>query len=244
MTTEATAHPRPLFRVKICGVTTPDDARLAADAGADAVGLNFVEGSPRRVAVEVAAKVAAAVPAGVVRVGVFAGMSAEEILAIARTAGLDAIQLHGELGTADPPERCRELSPIPVIRAVRLEADGLDAARSWLQRAIDLGCPPAMMLVDATVARGTDAGRLGGSGITVDWQALARERPLGVPMALAGGLSPANVEEAVLATGPAAVDTASGVESGPGRKDPSKVREFVAVARRALGLPGRLPVRS
>lgn len=225
-----------MFRVKICGVTTPDDARLVADAGADAVGLNFVAGSPRRLDIDAAVRVAAAVPVGVLRVGVFAGASPDDIRRVAAAAGLDAVQLHGHLyaGSAvDPPSTCAALRGLPVIRAVRLGPDGLAEASRWFAEASALGGGPQMALVDAGVSRDTAAGLLGGRGEVVDWRALAAATPLGVPLALAGGLTPENVEVAVRASGATAVDAASGVESSPGVKDPSRVRAFVAAARRA-----------
>lgn len=241
-----------MFHVKICGVTTADDARLAVEAGADAVGLNFVPGSPRHLGLAAASAVRAAVPKGAVVVGVFAGATWEEIRRVAEAVGLDAIQLHGLLGAGsddsipgsapvDPPELCRAVAPLPVIRAVRLEApppggDPLVAARAWIEAASRLGHAPVMAIVDATVSRETNAGRLGGTGAVVDWEMLARARPLPVPTALAGGLTPDNVAAAIAASGAGAVDTASGVESSPGRKDPARVRAFVAGARAALGL--------
>jgi len=229
-----------LFTVKICGLTTPGDAALAAAAGADAVGLNFVAGSPRVLGVDVAQAVAAAVPPGVLKVGVFAGATAVEIWRIAEAVGLDAVQLHGHLDGDGPgvdlPALCAELAGLTVIRAVRLDSssDPLAAARAWLAAAAALGHPPAMVIVDAPVTRGTAAGHLGGTGATADWAALAGARPLGPPMALAGGLTPDNVAAAIRASMAAAVDTASGVESAPGRKDPEKLRAFVAAARQAL----------
>jgi len=229
-----------LFTVKICGLTTPGDAALAAAAGADAVGLNFVAGSPRVLGVAQAQAVAAAVPPGVLKVGVFAGATAVEIRRIAEAVGLDAVQLHGHLDGAgpgvDPPTLCAELAGLTIIRAVRLDAssDPLAAARAWLAAAAALGHPPAMVIVDAPVTRGTAPGHLGGTGATADWAALAGARPLGPPMALAGGLTPDNVSAAIRASMAAAVDTASGVESAPGRKDPEKLRAFVAAARQAL----------
>ena len=229
-----------LFTVKICGLTTPGDTALAAAAGADAVGLNFVAGSPRVLGVAQAEAVAAAVPPGVLKVGVFAGATAVEIRRIAEAVGLDAVQLHGHLDGAgpgvDPPTLCAELAGLTVIRAVRLEpsSDPLAAARAWLAAAAALGHPPAMVIVDAPVTRGTAPGHLGGTGATADWAALAGARPLGPPMALAGGLTPDNVAAAIRASMAAAVDTASGVESAPGRKDPEKLRAFVAAARQAL----------
>jgi phosphoribosylanthranilate isomerase len=176
-------------------------------------------------------------------VGVFAGSPVDAMLQIARALRLDAIQLHGHLDGGrepiDPPERCGQLSGLPVIRAVRLETtrpgtDALAAARQWIAAAVAGGAVPAMVIVDAAVSRGTESGRLGGTGERVDWEALARAGSLPVPMAVAGGLTPDNVAEAVRVTGLSAVDTASGVEAAAGRKDPEKVRAFVAAARRGF----------
>lgn len=233
---------RPLFHVKICGVTSAADAAVVAEAGADALGLNFVPGSPRFVDVETARAVAAATPPGVLVVGVFAGMPPPEILGLVRAVGLGAVQLHGHLhgpGTpVDPPESCALLVDVPVIRAVRLGTDGLAAARRWIAAATALRAPPALALVDAG-----GPGALGGTGRRVDWETLAREPALGLPWALAGGLDAANVTAAIRVTGARAVDVASGVESAPGRKDPSQVRAFVSAARAAFsGGPVRPPV--
>jgi phosphoribosylanthranilate isomerase len=237
----------PLFHVKICGVTSAADARLVADAGADAVGLNFVAGSPRRLEVDAARQVAAAVPRGVLKVGVFAGASPDDIRRTVEAVGLDAVQLHGHLFAAgaaavDPPELCAALVGIPVIRAVRLDAagpDALAAARRWLALAAAAGAPPAMALVDAAVPSGTAAGQLGGTGAVADWDRVRAASPLPVPLAVAGGLTADNVGAAIAASGCPAVDTASGVEAAPGVKDPARVRAFVAAARGALGPPGR-----
>lgn len=222
-----------MFHVKICGVTTCDDARLVAAAGADAIGFNFVAGSPRRLEPEAARRVTAAVPPGLLRVGVFAGMGAGAIRDVVEFAGLDAVQLHGPLAgpgpAVDPPELCALLEGLPVIRAVRLDADGLTEARRWIATARGHGAGPAMVLVDA----GTTTGALGGTGELVDWQAFVAAGPLDLPVALAGGLTAGNVAAAIRATGVTAVDVASGVESAPGRKDAVKVRAFVAAARGA-----------
>jgi len=233
---------RLLFHVKVCGVTSAADAGLAAAAGADAVGFNFVPGSPRAISPSAAREAVASLPAGVLAVGVFAGMTADEMLAIATTAGLGAIQLHGHLdetaGVADPPIRCHQLSGVPVIRAIRMTAGSLAPARLWLAAAAAAGRLPEMLIVDAGVPAGTAAGLLGGTGHTVDWNMLAREEALGLPFALAGGLTPGNVAAAVRAAGCEAVDTASGVEAAPGRKDAALVQAFVAAARAALGRGG------
>ena len=241
-----------MFHVKICGVTTAADAQLAIAAGADAIGLNFIAGSPRQLSLAEARAVRAAVPPGVVVVGVFAGAAADEIRRVVNEVGLDAIQLHGHLIAPmagqvssapvafDPPDRCRELAPLPIIRAVRLDpqagVDPLVHARRWIEAARAAGHPPRMVIVDAAVSRDTAPGRLGGTGAIVDWHALAAAPPLGIPMGLAGGLAPENVAEAIRTTRAVAVDTASGVEERPGQKHPEKVRAFVAAARRALGL--------
>jgi phosphoribosylanthranilate isomerase len=211
-----------MFHVKICGVTTPADAVVVAAAGADAIGLNFVPGSPRCLDRDRGRAVAAAVPAGVVRVGVFAGAAPADILAVARDLRLDAIQLHGCLSVAeaaglpvDEPGVCAALAGIGLIRAVRLGA-------------------PDLVLVDASPPRGAGAGSLGGTGARVDWDALVAAGPLPVQHALAGGLTPENVAAAIGRTGVCAVDVASGVESGPGVKDSALVRAFVAAARGAF----------
>ncbi|MBU6309367.1 MAG: phosphoribosylanthranilate isomerase [Planctomycetes bacterium] len=231
----------PVFHVKICGVTSADDARMVAAAGADAIGLNFVPGSPRCLTSAAAREVAAAIPDDVLVVGVFAGMPAADVKRMAAEVGLDAVQLHGHLsgdGVVDPPSACGDLAPLTVIRAVRLGPDGLDAARSWIAAAAALGHAPAMAVVDAAVTAATAAGQLGGTGATVDWSRLAAAGDLGIPMAVAGGLTPGNVAEAVAASRAVAVDTASGVESAPGRKDQAKVRAFCAAAREALAPKG------
>jgi len=225
-----------MFHVKICGVTTPADARLVADAGGDAIGLNFVPGSPRLIDLEAARAVVEAVPDEMLVVGVFAGATPAEMRRVAEVVGLDAIQLHGRLAGAPPvdsPEACAALAPLPVIRAVRLETDGLAAARAWIEAARAAGYGPAMAVVDAAVVASTPSGSLGGTGAVVDWSRLVAAGDLGLPMALAGGLTPANVAEAIRTTGAMAVDTASGVEASPGRKDPGKVRQFIVEARRA-----------
>lgn len=230
-----------MFHVKVCGVTTPDDARLVADAGVDAVGLNFVVGSPRRIDEATAAAISAALPDGVLVVGVFAGSTASAIRRVVDATGIDAVQLHGQLfvgAVVDPPETCAALRGVPVIRAVRLGADGLAEARTWFDAARALGAAPAMALVDASAPRDAPAGVLGGRGETVEWQAVSHAGSLGVPLALAGGLTPENVARAVLASGAVAVDAASGVESSPGRKDPGRVRAFVTAALAALGTRG------
>lgn len=215
------------FRVKICGLTRPEDARCCAVAGADAIGLNFYSGSPRFLTLSRAAEICERLPAEVARVGVFVNAPPEQILETARQLPLDWIQLHGD----EPPETAARLAPWPVVRAFRCQAGGGDALLEQLQLSSQAGACAAAVLVDAY-----QPGAFGGTGHTVDWSAAAglvsRLAPL--PLILAGGLRPENVADAIRAVRPWAVDTASGVESAPGRKDPQRVEQFVRQARAAF----------
>ena len=215
-----------MFRIKICGITRPDDARLAAEAGADAIGLNFYTGSPRHVT-EVAAKaIIQILPAGVAKVGVFVNTPPGEVAAIADRLNLDWIQLHGD----ERPEDIRELAPRRVIRAMPCRVAGLSAVINYLERCRTLGTLPAALLADAAVS-----GAYGGTGRTAAWSELVppREWLLGIPLILAGGLTPENVASAIEAVRPHGVDTASGVECSPGVKDGPRMREFVTAAKNA-----------
>ena len=216
-----------VFRVKICGITTLEDALLAAEAGADAIGLNFYDKSPRYVTAERAKEICQALPAKVEKVGVFVNSLAKGIVATASRVGLTAVQLHGDEG----PEHLVTLGNLPVIKAFRFRESTLDSARAFLDQ-IPEASHPAAILLDAHAA-----GAYGGTGQVLDWEALANERNklLGIPLILAGGLTPDNVAEAIRIARPDGVDTASGVESAPGRKDPEKVGAFVAAAKRAFG---------
>ena len=206
-----------MTHVKICGVTSADDALAAVDLGASAIGLNFVDGSPRKIDVARARAIADAIHAGkgksVVVVGVVADLDVETMRALVSDAGLDCLQLHGD----ETPEVLSPLLP-HAYKAIRI-ATAADAARAAT-------FPGDHLLVDAKVD-----GALGGTGATFDWPLvvdLAKTRKL----TLAGGLTPANVGLAVRAVGPYCVDVASGVESSPGVKDPAKMRAFIDAARR------------
>jgi phosphoribosylanthranilate isomerase len=216
-----------LFRIKICGITNVADAQLAADAGADAIGLNFYAPSPRHIADSVAAEIIASLPKWVARVGVFVNFSADEVGRVADQLQLDWIQLHGD----EPPDFISRLAPRRVIRALSCGAGEIAHVHQYLAQCRTIGAMPAAVLVDASVRSA-----YGGTGKTADWTALAppRDELLGLPLILAGGLTPDNVAAAVGTVRPAAVDTASGVESSPGKKDPELVRRFVSLAGRAL----------
>jgi phosphoribosylanthranilate isomerase len=239
-----------MFRIKICGVTDVDDARVVAGAGADAVGLNFYPKSPRYVTAEKARQIVGALPAELVKVGLFVNAPAEEVCRTFDQVGLDLIQLHGD----EPPTFLGELGGRPVMRAFRYGlgelqspkfldhdqlvtgtprvADALESMGRYLSHCGRLGCMPRLVLVDSYVE-----GTYGGTGRVADWERL-KGYPFGVPcppLVLAGGLTPENVAEAIRTVRPAAVDTASGVELSPGRKDPAAVEAFVRAARQAFG---------
>ena len=216
-----------MFRVKDCGITNADDARSAAAAGADAIGLNFYAKSPRHCPADQAQAIAAAVPRSVVKVGVFVNATAAEIRRAAAEVGLDLVQLHGD----EPPEFLRELRPLPILRAFRVQPDTLPID-DYLQRCHRLACLPRMLLVDAF-----QPGHYGGTGGTIDWDALSAGRKSlgGIPLVLAGGLTPDNVGAAIAAVRPWAVDVASGVESSAGQKSPQLVSHFVEAAARGTG---------
>lgn len=205
----------PPVRVKICGVTTPTDAAFAADCGADAVGLNFFPRSPRFLTPVQADAIIRELPAFAAAVGVFVDMPDGDIRTHARQLGLRAVQTY----SADPP--ASSFFPTAHVPAFRVKdlAD-LDAVRRFVA-----ACRPAAVLIDSFVP-----GEMGGTGHRAPWHLLAGFAP-GVPVILAGGLTPDNVADAIRLVRPWGVDVASGVESSPGKKDPGRVRAFVQAAR-------------
>jgi phosphoribosylanthranilate isomerase len=206
-------------RIKFCGITREEDAQLAADLGAWAVGFIFWPGSARCVEPERARAIVRSLPPFVIPIGVFVDQDAEGIERVASRARLGAVQLHG----SERPELARSLSH-RVIKAVPLteagEAVGLE---EWSD---------TLILLDAH-----DPVRRGGTGRPIDWSAasaIARRRPI----VLAGGLAPENVRRAIDQVRPAAVDVSSGVEAAPGIKDHARMRAFAAaVAEAAGGVP-------
>lgn len=203
-----------MVRVKVCGVTSLEDARMCVEAGVDAIGLNFWPESVRRCPEARAREIVDALRGSALFVGVFVDVSGDEIARVIERVGLDCVQLHGD----EPPELVARFVP-HAYKALRVRGPGV---RELAQR-----YPGAYVLLDAYVA-----GKPGGTGAAFDWslaRELARERKL----ALAGGLTPENVEDAVRAVRPFCVDTASGVESAPGVKAPALVRAFVERAKRA-----------
>jgi phosphoribosylanthranilate isomerase len=199
-----------VIRVKICGVTTPEDARLAADLGASAIGMVMWPHSPRHVEVDRARAIVEALPPFVSAVGVFVDQVDAQRLADA--IGLHILQFHGD-EPAVVYRDCRR----PVIKAIAVrDRSALDAVAAVPAR--------ATVLLDAH-----DPEKRGGTGTRIDWATAARR-----PVILSGGLNPHNVTEAIETVHPIAIDVSSGVESAPGRKDPAKLRALFDVIR---GLP-------
>jgi phosphoribosylanthranilate isomerase len=203
------------IRIKVCGITHPDDARAAVDAGVDLIGLNFVPGSPRCLDLERAVEIAQAVAGAVERVAVFRNAGHDELARVLRRVELERVQFHGD----ETEEQCEEVD-LPVIKALR-GAD-LEAAE---------GYPGAVLLLDNPAGGG-------GRGEPWNWADAARIIERGYDVILAGGLTPANVGEALAALGdllPWGVDVASGVEGDGPRKDAALLSAFVKAVRQAEG---------
>jgi phosphoribosylanthranilate isomerase len=212
-----------MFRIKICGVTRPEDAAHAVACGAEAIGINFFPGSPRFVPADLARTIVEAVADRAEVVGVFVNEEPGTILALCGRLGIRRVQLHGD----EPPG---DASRIPLWRMRAIQAD----------RTPDL---PALLAYpcEAFLFDAGGRGVYGGTGRELAWGELAARFP-GIaggrgtggarkPWLLAGGLTPSNVERAILEARPFGVDVASGVESSPGRKDPGKVEAFIERAK-------------
>jgi phosphoribosylanthranilate isomerase len=199
--------------VKICGITSAADALAAMQAGADAIGLMFYEGSPRHVTIEAAAEIARQLPPFAIKVGVFVNAPEELVLRAITECGLNLAQFHGE----ETPDYCARF-PVMTIKAVRVrDAESLK--------------PLADYHTDAFLLDAYAPDKLGGTGASFNWDLAIEAQKLGKPIFLAGGLTPENVAEAVRRVRPYAVDVSSGVESSPGKKDPQKVAAFVRAAK-------------
>jgi phosphoribosylanthranilate isomerase len=288
-----------MFKIKICGITTPEDALLAADAGTDAIGLNFYEKSPRHISQERARTISMALALELVTrppvhvLGVFVNMPLEQSVQHAMDAGIGEYQFHGDepsesigrlsnvlrafrddnpappslpdfldakraaiktflerlLATLEepgiaqdavapqtPPDRVSPPWHPLLIRAFRWQSTSLQPVEEYLRHCKTAGGLPHAVLVDAHAP-----GSYGGTGQTIDWHMIhdQRDKLLGLPLILAGGLTPDNVAQAIATARPDAVDVASGVESSPGKKDPAKVRDFVAAAKEAFATLAR-----
>jgi len=198
--------------IKICGITNLPDALAALEAGADALGFNFYRPSSRYVEPAVARKIIEEIPKPVLTVGVF--VNEDDPRSIADEAGVSALQLHGD----ESPSYCKGLSDRHVIKTF----------------AVDENFDVNIVLEYEVVAVMLDARHQklrGGTGHVIDWSVARRVNALDVPMFLAGGLSPENVQEAIRIVNPYAVDACSSLESEPGKKDHDRLREFIERAR-------------
>lgn len=214
--------------IKICGITSLADAELAAELGAWALGMIFFQESPRRCSPAEAERIAAALRRRVELCGVFVNATLEQVVARSEQIGLTLLQFSGDEGPSFCAEAARRTGA-RVIKAAQVSGPG--DVRDLERYRVDFH------LLDARAKDPRKRALRGGTGETFDW-ALVRARRSRVPLILSGGLAPENVEEAIAATAPYAVDTASGTEAAPGRKDPQKLRDFFeAVGRTSRPAP-------
>ena len=205
-----------MTKVKICGITSPEDALIAVEAGADALGFVFYKESPRHIFPEEAARIINLLPPFIQTVGLFVNEAPEVVNQVSRNCRLGLVQLHGD----ETPEGCRKIEQ-RVIKAFRVRSltclDPIDDYRIS-------GC-----LLDAY-----SPSFYGGTGKSFNWEIAREAMTRGHRIVLAGGLTPDNVAEAIRQVRPYAVDVSSGVESAPGKKDADKVRQFIRNAKEAL----------
>ncbi|MBM7066110.1 phosphoribosylanthranilate isomerase [Actibacterium sp. 188UL27-1] len=211
-------------RIKICGLTRPEDVSAVTAARANYVGFVFFPKSPRNIGLEAASQLAIAVPAGIAKVALVVNADNAFLDRLTATVPLDMLQLHGN----EPPERVLEVRQrygLPVMKALGVRDESDLPALDRYARVAD------QLLVDAKPPEGAD--RLGGNGVAFDWRLIAGRR-WPVPWMLAGGLTIDNVAEAMHLTDARQVDLSSGVESAPGVKDPDLIRAFCEAARGAI----------
>lgn len=209
-----------MTKVKICGITNLEDAQLSAKFGADALGFNFYEKSPRYISPEKAREIIEKLPENVLKVGVFVNESLEKIVEIAETAKLDALQLHGE----EPPEFARELKAktnLEIIKAFRVSPE----------------FKPEDVLkyeTDAILLDAYNPEEHGGTGETFDWEIAKKVQEIFPKMYLAGGLEHENIRQAIYETKPFAIDVCSSIEEKKGKKDKVKIINFLVKAKSNL----------
>ena len=211
--------------IKICGNTSLEDAQIGADAGADAVGFVFAP-SPRRVTVERVAAIVPALPGALEKIGVFVDAPVDDIVRAVEQGGLTGVQLHSAT-EADAFAKLRTRFG-PALRLLAVAHYGASAAGNVARLANDPG-------IDGILIDSRTATAVGGTGVRFDWNAAAATifNDRAKHLIAAGGLNPGNVAEAIRTLHPSGVDAVSGVEASPGRKDPAKVRAFIANARAA-----------
>jgi len=202
-------------RVKICGITNLADAQAAVAAGADALGLNFYEGSPRHISLKAAMEISQQLPPFVMRAGVFVNADEDLVTRAIAACHLSLLQFHGD----EPPEFCTQFG-LMSVKAFRIrDAESLKELPKY--------CTDAYLL-DAFSAK-----ERGGTGEKFNWTLAIEAQKFGKPVFLAGGLTPENVADAVRRVRPFGVDVSSGVESAPGKKDHAKLAAFIRAVRSA-----------
>jgi phosphoribosylanthranilate isomerase len=222
--------------VKVCGITNLEDAELAVELGAWTLGMIFYEGSPRRCSLGEAERTCAQLRRKVGLCGVFVNAPLEQVVGTSERLGLTMLQFHGEEGPAYCAEAARRTGT-RVIKAAQVSGPG--DVRALERFHVDFH------LLDARAGRSpvgtTDrTGLRGGTGETFDWSLLAARRSQ-IPLILSGGLNAENVGDAIRVARPYAVDTASGTEAAPGRKDPGKLRAFFLATAEGARAGGRAP---
>lgn len=222
--------------IKICGITSLEDANAAVDAEADAIGFVFAA-SPRRITPEAAREISRALPFNVEKIGIFVDSSMDEIVATFETAGLTGVQLHGEYSPDHLSQLRKRMKgkflPVRVVYVVPYEGDAaaFGSRLESLARLPDNDDGPSVVLVDTRVGN-----KIGGTGVPFDWsaaQSAFRQHAGNLRLIAAGGLHPENVRQAVQTMKPWGVDVSSGVESVPGKKDHQRVKLFIRVSRAA-----------
>jgi len=210
-------------RVKVCGLTNLPDAELAVEQGAWALGMIFFDGSPRRCSLDEARRISSRLRRSAELCGVFVNAPLEQVVAIGEELALSMLQLHGDEG----PSYCAEASRRSGARVIKAaQVSGAGDIRDLGRFHVDFH------MLDARGRAPRARGLRGGTGETFDWSLLAGRRST-IPLILSGGLSPDNVADAIAAAHPYALDTASGTEAAPGRKDPRKLRAFFDAATSA-----------
>ena len=198
-----------MVRTKICGITDITHAFIAAEAGASAIGLVFYEKSPRHVSIPLAKEICQSLPPFISTVGLFVNADIDVVNRVIVETGIDLLQFHGE----ETPQYCENFSK-PYLKAIRVKP-GIDLVQYAAVYKNAKG-----LLLDAFFPD-----KPGGTGMTFDWNLIPQN--LSLPVVLSGGLSPDNVADAIRKVKPWAVDVSSGVEESPGKKDASKIREFI-----------------
>lgn len=202
-------------KVKICGITNLADAQAAVSAGADALGFNFYEKSPRYCSLHQAAEISWQLPPFVMRVGVFVKAPEEAVWRAIRECGLTMLQFHGD----ETPEFCAQF--------------GLMSMKAFRVRGPETLEEIPRYQTDAWLLDAFSSATFGGTGEKFNWDLAVKAQKFGKPIFLAGGLTPENVAEAIRKVRPFGVDVSSGVESEPGKKDPAKLKAFLAAVREA-----------